>query len=324
MTAGYWLFIRTMPIFNPPSNWPARPIVCMTIFIEWSRSDSDIPLLSPVSRGRAQAGWPRLLAGITTGPCAALAAWHHSPAPAHHVTVRTKKQNPTRTGWCSMAAQPALMPGPWLWSRSRLLRLVIFCIERRWIMSNLVSFTWIIDWKDKRVDLFTHNIDVLGSCWYVLCNSEHWTYFQGTCIRLYFVGILLISYWTHDDNSCPVAAIWNLLLCPKIMLCFRKKSGIITRPININSYFCLSVCHCRHYLCAPLCLAFCLQLSSAHTRPIKAASGLRYWEPLTSSLSKTRVTWVEAQAQANHSWFPHPRIHAFTVTREHSQWRLSQ
>ena len=221
MTAGYWIFIRTMTIFNPPSNWPPRPIVCMTIFIEWSRSESDIPLLSPVSRGPAQAGRPRLLAGITTG-LASLASEPPpvSPAPAHHVTFRTKKQNPTRTGWCS----PSQCSCPahdcdhgfsdW-W----------YFVLRRWIMSNLVSFTWIIDWKDKRVDLFTHNIDVLGSGCYVLCNSEHWTYFLGTCIRLYFVEILLISYWTHDHNNCPVAAVWNLLLCSEIMLCFVKNPG---------------------------------------------------------------------------------------------------
>ena len=133
--------------------------------------------LQPVGAGR-----PRLWAGITTGPCPALAR----SAPTHHVTSRTKKQNPTRTGWRSMAAQPALMPGSWLWSR--LLRLVaIFCSEAvDYVKFSLFHF-WIIDWKDKRVDLFTHNIDVLGSCCYVLCNSEHWTYFQGTCIRLYLL-----------------------------------------------------------------------------------------------------------------------------------------
>lgn len=185
----------------------------------------------------AQAGRPRLLAGITTGPCSG------QPGQHQHITSHAEQRSRIRPE--PVGARPACSCpahdcdhgfSDW-W----------YFVLRRWIMSNLVSFTWIIDWKDKRVDLFTHNIDVLGSGCYVLCNSEHWTYFLGTCIRLYFVGILLISYWTHDHNNCPVAAIWNLLLCPKIMFCFRKKSGIITRPININSsYFCLCVCHCRH------------------------------------------------------------------------------
>ncbi len=114
-----------------------------------------------------------------------------APSARAHITVitfRTKKQNPTRTGYPSPAHARPMTAHCWLRSRlhwaRRLLSLAILLCIRRWIMSNLVSFTWIIDWKDKRVDLFTHNIDVLGSCCCVVCNSEHWTYFQGTCIRL--------------------------------------------------------------------------------------------------------------------------------------------
>ena len=180
MTAGYWIFIRTMTIFNPPSNWPPRPIVCMTIFIEWSRSDSDIPLLSPACRGWQAASVSRDYHG---------ALCRSGPGQHQHITSHPEQRSRIR---------PEPVGAPWLPSlRSCPAHdcdhgfsdwwLAIFCSEAvDYVKFSLFHF-WIIDWKDKRVDLFTHNIDVLGSCCYVLCNSEHWTYFQGTCIRLYLL-----------------------------------------------------------------------------------------------------------------------------------------
>ena len=135
MTAGYWIFIRTMTIFNPPSNWPPRPIVCMTIFIEWSRSDSDIPLLSPVCR----LGWQA--AAVSRDYHGALS--RSGPGQQHeHITSHPEQRSRIR---------PEPVGAPWLprqrscpahdtdhgfsdWRR--------YFVLRRWIMSNLVSFTF--------------------------------------------------------------------------------------------------------------------------------------------------------------------------------------
>ena len=75
------------------------------------------------------------------------------------------------------------------------------------------------------------------------------------------------------------------------MFCFRKKSWIITRPININSYF-------RHQP-----LAFCLHSSHPPTlRPIKAASGLRLRR--TSHLFP-----LECSCDVSGDWGLRPTIH---------------
>ena len=129
------------------------------------------------------AGRPRLWAGITTGPCPALVPVSSTNTSRHIQNKEAESdQNRLVLHGCPASAHARLMTV--ITASQTGYR---YFVLRRWIMSNLVSFAWIIDWKDKRVDLFTHNIDVLGSCCYVLCNSEHWTYFQGTCIRLYLL-----------------------------------------------------------------------------------------------------------------------------------------
>lgn len=77
---------------------------------------------------------------------------------------------------------------------------------------------------------------------------------------------------------------------------------------------------------AALCLAFCLHLSSAHSRPITAASGLRLLR--TSHLFPLEASCdVRGDSDSGQPFMIPPRIrlHAvFTVTPEYSQWRLSQ
>ena len=177
MTAGYWSFIFcTITIFNPPSIWPAH-CVCMTLFIESWWSEPWLQVTVAIS------WWPGL-------PQALSAQRISSRSAANTVITEQRSRPASRTGYQSWAehARPVTLSTETL-SDTRV-------ILRRWIMSNLVPFTYWLK-KDKRVDLFTQYwrfrimFVVLLS---VLCNSEHWTYFQGTCIRLYFVGILLISY----------------------------------------------------------------------------------------------------------------------------------